>query len=363
MTDPHDFENATYYSDAAETTLTGISPAISISPVALDSFGRRVSPSSTNHQLSAFSKSILSSRETGSADDANPSTEPSLALGRCDLDPPIVTIHDTDSGDKFTIRDQSHTSSAASPKLVLASFGSEAWTTTFPGPYLDFAPRTIYEPTGELLHEEAGSFDRFDSPVDSRTLAGASSHQGFAPPFDPPSATTVSASPDSKAVNVFVQTSLPRSALKRKAASLESLVTEDLSNNVPNSQGGRPPKARAVSFERMSGPGPASPDEGSTTPDFQTAQGRPDTTAHWRTRHSSTSTPRLAVQPSSGPAQSTGRANRGTRAPSGHPPSILPPEKVFPIQIGSELFRLSGASISSDGNGIFCGSALNVFEY
>jgi hypothetical protein len=30
-------------------------------------------------------------------------------------------------------------------------------------------------------------------------------------------------------------------------------------------------------------------------------------------------------------------------------PPILPPEKVFPIQIGSELFRLSGASISSDG--------------
>jgi len=28
---------------------------------------------------------------------------------------------------------------------------------------------------------------------------------------------------------------------------------------------------------------------------------------------------------------------------------ILPREKVFPIQIGSELFRLSGASISSDG--------------
>lgn len=30
-------------------------------------------------------------------------------------------------------------------------------------------------------------------------------------------------------------------------------------------------------------------------------------------------------------------------------PHILPHEKVFPIQIGSELFRLSGASISSDG--------------
>lgn len=30
-------------------------------------------------------------------------------------------------------------------------------------------------------------------------------------------------------------------------------------------------------------------------------------------------------------------------------PNILPHERVFPIQIGSELFKLSGASISSDG--------------
>jgi hypothetical protein len=30
-------------------------------------------------------------------------------------------------------------------------------------------------------------------------------------------------------------------------------------------------------------------------------------------------------------------------------PHVLPHEKVFPIQIGSKLFRLSGASLSSDG--------------
>jgi hypothetical protein len=30
-------------------------------------------------------------------------------------------------------------------------------------------------------------------------------------------------------------------------------------------------------------------------------------------------------------------------------PMVLPPRKVFPIQIGDKLFRLSGASISSDG--------------
>jgi hypothetical protein len=28
---------------------------------------------------------------------------------------------------------------------------------------------------------------------------------------------------------------------------------------------------------------------------------------------------------------------------------VLPHERVFPVQIGSQLFRLSGASISSDG--------------
>jgi hypothetical protein len=30
-------------------------------------------------------------------------------------------------------------------------------------------------------------------------------------------------------------------------------------------------------------------------------------------------------------------------------PRVLPHERVFPIQIGSELFKLSGASLSSDG--------------
>ena len=32
-----------------------------------------------------------------------------------------------------------------------------------------------------------------------------------------------------------------------------------------------------------------------------------------------------------------------------HIPKILPHERVFPIQIGGELFKLSGASLSSDG--------------
>ena len=349
MTGPHNFENATYYSDATKTNLT--SPAISISPVALDPFGRRVSATSTNHQPSSLSKSTHTKRDAQSADDANPSPERSLTLGQFDLDPPIVTVYDTDSGENVPSNHPSNPSSEASSKLVLAPFGSETWTTTFPGPYLDFAPRPIYEPTGELLREQTGSFDRFDSPIDTRTLGGPSSRRDSSPSSEPASAHPNTAR-DPKAVNVFVQPSLPRSALKRKADSLESPVTEDPGTNIPTSQGDRPSKARAVSFEHMSGPGPTSPDEGSTTSDFHTGQGRSDNAAHRRTRQSSTSTARGTFHSSSGPAQNTGRQNRGTRAPSGHPPSILPPEKVFPIQIGSELFRLSGASISSDGNAL-----------
>ena len=34
-------------------------------------------------------------------------------------------------------------------------------------------------------------------------------------------------------------------------------------------------------------------------------------------------------------------------------PMVLPHERVFPIQIGSDLFKLSGASISSDGRPFF----------
>lgn len=41
-------------------------------------------------------------------------------------------------------------------------------------------------------------------------------------------------------------------------------------------------------------------------------------------------------------------------------PMVLPARKVFPIQIGDKLFRLSGASISSDGKSILRHSALRM---
>ncbi|KAJ9628719.1 hypothetical protein H2203_002621 [Taxawa tesnikishii (nom. ined.)] len=47
------------------------------------------------------------------------------------------------------------------------------------------------------------------------------------------------------------------------------------------------------------------------------------------------------------------RSRRRTLPDAPDTPFILPPRKVFPIQIGSELFRLSGASISSDAPSYF----------
>ena len=43
----------------------------------------------------------------------------------------------------------------------------------------------------------------------------------------------------------------------------------------------------------------------------------------------------------------------GPETEVGKIPLILPHERVFPIQIGSELFKLSGASISSDAPSYF----------
>ncbi|TKA73575.1 hypothetical protein B0A55_07915 [Friedmanniomyces simplex] len=51
-----------------------------------------------------------------------------------------------------------------------------------------------------------------------------------------------------------------------------------------------------------------------------------------------------------GPSSTTGSRRPATEPPA---PMVLPARKVFPIQIGDKLFRLSGASISSDAPSYF----------
>ena len=155
---------------------------------------------------------------------------------------------------------------------------------------------------------------------------------------------------------VLIRRSLPRSPLKRRGESGTSSTRSGGSactkrQQVRDTRGAE--LVRRVSIERMSGQAPASPDEGSTSSNLlggrKTANKAAGSSSRGRGRHPPGSTPRATTSQPSGPPQSPIRPSQGNREPSAHPPSVLPREKVFPIQIGSELFRLSGASISSDG--------------
>jgi hypothetical protein len=120
-----------------------------------------------------------------------------------------------------------------------------------------------------------------------------------------------------------------KSALKRKAEALDS-GGAGLTNGANSA---RPVKPRTVSFERMSNREGGSPGE---TPGRTSAtQTRPGPNSpHARRGRPSlpSSTPKPSIEtdrlPPPGP---TSRPIRGTKHPSGHPPSILPPEKVFPV--------------------------------
>ena len=343
-----ELDNVTF-SDTTETNLT--SPAISILPIATDGQGRRVT--ATNQQNSTPSSSELHrNAEPAYATNFRHSPDHHPGFLRYALDTPSVTVLDTDAAHTLEIGSSTDSHAATNERLVLARFGNQPWEDTSTiGPYLAFAPQPVYEPTGELIHERIQTFEQFDGPAQVWSNTQLASEANLQTPVNSSNAGSTEPT-NTKPVNVFVQPTVPRSVLKRKADSLVSPAADGPGSKNPQAPGHSSGKPRTVSFERMSGLGPTSPDEGSTSSDLLTAQSRGEGAgSNRRNRQSTGSTPRAggSVQ---NPQQPT-RANRGTRPPSGHPPSILQPERVFPIQIGSELFRLSGASISSDGKKYF----------
>lgn len=341
MTAPHDafgFDDNVTYSDATETNFD--SPAISISPP--EGYGRRVS---ATNQAIAFSSSHVppADHQAQAAYAAENPSNTATALDHHNLlghpngvQNPSRPIHVTTSPISGN-----PTTNAASASLNLASFASQPWVSPSV-PYLHFAPQPVYEPTGELINEHTDNFPEFDNPARGRSI----SQSNGGSPKDQQSE-SVAPKPT---VHAFNPPAPPRSVLKRKADSLESPVSSDGKKNERPSN-----KNRSVSFERMSGRGPASPDETQAPSDNHGRTGPGLSQQGRRTRQQpSSTTPKPGPNPSSVSTTTEAQGQRGsfrggTRHPSGHPPSILPPEKVFPIQIGSELFRLSGASISSDG--------------
>jgi hypothetical protein len=387
MTDPHptlDFEHThahLNYSDTNPSTNL-ISPAISIlsvsdgSPTGANAgVANRASingvkfgsghPSglrATNHPSGRARKASYSAPANpyaGPADTASPSPEVRSAFLSDTLELPIVKVPDSDDYQEARHPTDADLSSAF--PIGGASFGSQPWT-GLSAPILDFAPRISYEPTGELIHETVHNFEAFDVPHDSNHQPLSTINLRHPPLSLLEGSAGISATDGASSVAASVPFGLPRSALKRKTSSVtakspEASVEKKVRlQSAPETQSGTNPTlahGRSVTFERMSNIGPTSPDDGSNTSELAGSRASASLTAgNRRTRQSSNSTARPPILPSS---SSQGSFRRGTRTSSAHPPSILPPEKVFPIQIGSDLFRLSGASISSDGRPLSAG--------
>ena len=154
----------------------------------------------------------------------------------------------------------------------------------------------------------------------------------------------------------------PKSALKRKPESNSSTSTDQGQISKRSSlDENATPRQRSVKFDPMpksakspslevTNPGGSKNESNTGSTRAGSSSSRPQAVA--AADRGSPHRPQVRI-PSSATSPFATRTNpppRNRAIPAGLPlPSILPPEKVFPIQIGSDLFRLSGASIASDG--------------
>ena len=241
--------------------------------------------------------------------------------------------------------------SLSSKSPAIGTFGSQDWDPPVTKPYLEFTRELVYEPTGELANEQVSTFDQFDSPPLLQRPADASqprTSQGpggrFRKPFSPGSGHNAGFAPPP-----------PRkSALKRRADQTPDSVGPGEGNR-SQSTDFVPAPARTVSFGRMSNSSQSPTGEGLISADNTTEQisGRPGPATNTRLRSQRAADPqspgRASGKSPPGAPQSGSKGSGIVYKGEASSASILPPEKVFPIQIGSDLFRLSGASISSDG--------------
>ncbi|KAL9111688.1 MAG: hypothetical protein Q9227_003962 [Pyrenula ochraceoflavens] len=222
------------------------------------------------------------------------------------------------------------------------------WLNVVPDQYINYQHPT-YEPQGQLVREDFGlqrPFDQRQLPQYSYTggVADSSIQYLEAAPFEDVSPGTSAPSPSS-AVATRLLSSNPTS--RRASRPGPSLTDIDSANSIqpPDWQSGKPRLAGSGRMSRPShSPQPESSDSAQNGQPEGGAQQRASIGVGKSRPHSSTTRSRAAAQAqaSSNPARPT-----STAQPPKHPnQSILPAEKVFPIQIGSELFRLSGAAPS-----------------
>lgn len=212
-----------------------------------------------------------------------------------------------------------------------------------------------YEPQGELVQElqnqslptndfsiplpvtGINSEALYQSPQPVQTTPSAGAQNLLSPPPKPPSRPALQAGMKRKAE------SEPNSA----ASQALSLSTEQ---QQPAAK--RPNKSRSSSSASIPSPAVATASDArpASLPKTKSAPAISET-APQPNANTATEVPRRK-EPSKGTGPlgrviDVSKPRRIVESPAGL--DILPAGKVFPIQIGSELFRLSGASISSDG--------------
>ena len=203
-----------------------------------------------------------------------------------------------------------------------------------------------YEPQGELLNEpqeHRPSVSEFKVP---QSASGAGAVTGAGSDWMLPDSTEGNA-PVSRQPSSSPTVSV--AGVKRKAPA----------DREPSGSHSKPPELKRVTLSRsQSGEDGQVPSDGAEPASTGLAQKSPATTtstttsAQGQTRTESADNPRpnttTTAKKSLRPPASTSKRSQDPSSDSSTT-LALPARKVFPIQVGDQLFRLSGASISSDG--------------
>jgi len=243
---------------------------------------------------------------------------------------------------------------------------------------MDFGDFAFYEPQGELaapeMHPQHPMLSDFSTPFrvtsDTVTTTTLAANAATSVPTLSLSKSVSSApqqQPDSLPVDVTAEPGLKRASSKRKESELvPTASTAPAATNNPNTTSGPTPSAAKRARTTSSNTQPSSSRTTMTRSKTSLHQVQPPQAPRISQSPSETDSPRtgqpqLPETSSAGPSpefsmkkpeqQPESTVVDQTRRIAGLPKytAVLPAGKVFPIQLGSELFRLSGASISSDG--------------
>ncbi|KAL6706006.1 hypothetical protein ACN47E_006108 [Coniothyrium glycines] len=226
---------------------------------------------------------------------------------------------------------------------------------------IDFSSFTQYEPQGELAHESLNqSVSNNDFSIPLPIAFPQSAYQSFlqaqsANPISPAAQTQILLSPPPPP-GLAQQRPVLQTGMKRKLDSEPSSAVSQSAGATSDNPSKRQNKSRESSDASTTSPAVADASEAhfpALTPNA-TASSVDESAPRPAAQDDSSSEQRKDPSKGTGPQGRVIDVSKPRRvAESPHGLDILPAGKVFPIQIGSELFRLSGASLSSDAPSYF----------